>query len=320
MLENFLFSVNAVFPLFILVLIGYTLKRIKFLDASFFAQSERFVFKLALPSMLFLEITSAGGGAEIYNAKFIAFCSVSVVVLSVLLCLIIPCLVKGNDKRGAIIQGIFRSNFAVLGVSLAGNMFGERGVQTIAIVLPFIVVIFNVLAVIVLSIFAPHDSKMSFGQLLKKIFFTVVSNPLIISVAVALVFLGSGLHLPTAVEKSVSYLSNTTFALALMSLGANVTAESLRGKLRYALAATVTKTIVVPAIMLFVAYVLGFREIELCAVFILYGTPSAISSYIMAKNMKSDYELAGQILLLTTLFSLFTIFLGVFLLKTMGLI
>lgn len=319
MLDNFLYSANTVLPVLVMVLLGYLLKRIGFLDTAFFSQSERFVFKISLPCMLFLEVSGAGG-AESFNFKLVAFCCAGIIGTVALLWILVPCIVKGNDKRGAIIQGIYRSNFAVLGVPLATNMFGDEGAQVIAITMPFVIILFNVFAVILLSVFAPKEARLTPRQLAVTTLRTIFTNPLIIAVVLALPFLLLDWELPMLLKKSATYLSNTTFALALMSLGSGVTLSALRGKLRYSLPAALGKTVVLPLIMVVLGVLCGFRGIELGLILILFGTPSAVSSYIMAKNMKSDHELAGQILLLTTLLCIFTFFGGVFCLKTLGLI
>ncbi|MBQ8397286.1 MAG: AEC family transporter [Clostridia bacterium] len=319
MLDNFLYSANTVLPIFVMVALGYFLKRIKFLDTSFFSQAEKYVFKIALPCMLFLEIARAGGTAE-FDLKLVIFCCVSITLLVLLLCLIVPRIVRGRDKCGAIIQGIYRSNFAVLGVPLATNMFGEVGGSAIAVVMPFVIVLFNVYAVLILSLFAPQEARLSPKQLAGKTLRTIVTNPLIIAVVLAMPFLLFDWTMPTLLEKSTNYLSNTVFALSLMSLGSTITWQSMQGKLRYSLTAALIKMVGLPIIFLSVGVLLGFRGIDLGIIFILCGTPSAVSSYIMAKNMKSDHELAGQILLLTTLLCIFTFFSGVFFLKTMSLI
>ena len=319
MLENFIYSANTVLPIFVMVVLGYFLKRIGFLDASFFAQAEKFVFKVGLPCMLFLEVARAGG-ADSFNIELILFCCISITLLVLLLCLIVPRCVKGRDRCGAIVQGIFRSNFAVLGVPLAANMFGEEGAAVIAMVMPFVVVLFNVYAVIVLSIFAPKEAQLSPKQLAGKTLRTILTNPLIIAVVLALPFLLWEWKMPALLEKTTTYLSNTVFALSLTGLGSTITLQALRGKLRYSLTASLIKTIALPIVFLTIGILLGFRGIELSVILILFGAPAAVSSYIMAKNMKSDHELAGQILLWTTLLCLITFFSGVFFLKTANFI
>lgn len=319
MLDSLIFSINTVFPIFIIVILGAALKRTNFLSDKFFSDSERFVFKVALPSMLFLEVSRANP-SELFDAGFIGYCVLGIVLTFLIPCAIVPLFVKSNDKRGAFIQGVYRSNFAILGTTLAANMFGDDGVAQIAMVMPFAITLFNVFAVLILSIYAPEDKKLTKKQFFKNILKNVVTNPLIIAVVLALPFLLTPLELPSLFSKSLTYLSNMSMPLALMSLGANFTLESLRGRWSLALIASTLKTIVVPLCMVLPAIALGYRGVQLGTVFILFGGPAAVSSYIMAKNMDSDYELAGQILLFTTLMCVATIFAGVFTLRLCGLI
>lgn len=319
MLESFLYSLNVMIPIFVIVILGFIMERYGFFTSEFLRVSEKFVFKAALPCMLFLEIANSNI-SETLDIPLIVFCCAGIIISFVILCLVVPVFVKSNEKRGAIIQGVYRSNFAILGVPLAENMFGESGVKLIAIVMPFAVVMFNVLAVVVLSMFAPAEKKKSMSELAGEIGKNIITNPLIIAVVIALPFMLAPIRLPVFLEKSITYVSNTTFSLALMSLGANFTFESVKVRLSVSIAASILKTAVLPFLAVVIAVLLGFSGAPLGIIFILFGAPTAVSSYIMAKNMGSDYELAGQILLLTTIFCLFTLFTGIFILKSFGLI
>lgn len=318
MLNNLLYSVNAVVPIFVIVLLGRILKSAKFLSAQFFAESEKFVFKVALPCMLFLEVASADPDTA-FDGKLILYCVCGIIGTFLTLTLLIPLFLKDNAKRGSFIQGVYRSNFAILGVPLATNMFGDSGARTIAMVMPFTIFLFNALAVIVLSVFAPQEKKLPTGALLWKIVKNVITNPLIIAVILGIPFM-LGLPMPTIMTKSVTYLSNATMALSLMALGANCSKESIQGKFRLSLSAALLKTTAMPLVMVTIAVLLGFRNEQLGTVLILFGAPTAISSYIMAKGMGADHELAGQIILFSTLLCVLTLFLFIFLLRTFALI
>ena len=320
MLENLLFSVNAVLPIFLLVGLGWLLKKKSFLPDAFYSGSEKFVFKIALPCMLFLNVAESTVENLENNIPLVLFCSVSVVVAFLLLVLTVPLFVKDNDKRGAFIQGAYRSNFGILGLPLAANLFGIEGTATAAIMMPAAIIFFNVLAVVILTVYAPSDLKKKPSVLARDIAISVVTNPLIIGVVAGLPFLFFDIELPLFLSKTANNLSGTVSALALISLGAGFSRESLVGKVKYSLAAAALKTAVIPALAVLAAYLCGFRDVQLGLVFILFGSPTAVSSYIMAKNMKSDHEMAGQILLLSTLMCLFTLFLGIFLLRSVGLI
>ena len=318
MLDSIIYSVNNIMPMFIIVVFGAILGKIGFVNEGFLSVCDKLVFKITLPCMLFIEIVSAEAVA--FNPKLIGFCIAAVVVCLVLACLIVPLFIKDNAKRGAFIQGIYRSNAAIIGLTMAENLFPETGTATMSTVMPFVVVLFNGFAAVLLSIYAPANAKLKPKALTISILKSVVTNPLIISIVLALLWKLTGLTLPTVADKSLNYLADMSMPLALISLGASFKAESLRGRFGLAVISSTLKTAVVPAAVVLAAIPFGFRGVELGTIFILFGGPAAVSSYIMAKQMKSDHELAGQILLISTLMSVLTLFAGTLILKQTGLI
>ena len=225
-----------------------------------------------------------------------------------------------KEYRGAFVQGSARSNFAVLGIPLAISMFGDAGGTAIALVMPFVIIMFNAYSVIVLSLFSVGEKKTGLGEILKKLFYNIVTNPLIIAVVLAIPVLYFDIRLPEFADKSLSYISSMTTPLSLICLGANFKVSSIKGRAATALFAAALKLVIVPGVAVTVAALLGFRNEALGTIFILFGAPSAVSSYIMARKMNNDSDLAAQILLFTTLLCLFTVFAGVFVLKTLQLI
>ena len=320
MLDNLLFSLNTVAPIFVIVILGALLSKFKFFEGSFLSACDRVVFKICLPCLIFQDVATANL-EEGFDLKLILFSTAAVVIMAFLLCLTVPFFVHDNAKRGAFIQGAYRSNSAILGVTLAYNMFGESGTTTIAMILPFVVALYNVFAVVILSVFAPSEAKLSPTALAKKIGKSIITNPLIISIILALVWQLLPIpEMPVLMDRSLSYLADMAMPLALISLGGNFRLESLRGRLSLAIVSSAVKTAVIPLVTILAAALIGIRGVELGIVFIIFGGPTAVSSYIMAKEMKSDYELAGQVLLISTLMSIITLFAGIFILKEMSLI
>ena len=186
-------------------------------------------------------------------------------------------------------------------------MFGDEGVRVLAMTLPFCIALFNALAVISFSLFAPDEKRLSPADAVKKIALSIAKNPLIISIVLAALVSLLPFKLPAIVTKPLGYLSNLTLPLSLLSLGAGFRFSALRGNLKLALTATAVKMALMPAAVLAVAIALGFRGVDLGVVLILFGGPSAVSGYIMAKNMGGDHELTGQITLMTTFACVFTL-------------
>lgn len=320
MLDNFIFSLNAVLPIFIVVMIGVALKRFSSLPEGFYSGSEKFVFKVGLPCMLFLDVATSSAQTLSQQIPLVVFCLLATVVICVLLCIIIPVFVKDKARAGATVQGIFRSNVAIMGIPLAMSIFGDACGASIAALVPFVIITFNVLAVLVLTLFSPKEKRKSFGDTLRSIGLGIVKNPLIIGIVLGLPFMFFDIQLPSVAHSVLDGLAGTVTALSLISIGAGFSLSHVRAGAANAVIAALGKTVIVPAATVCAGALLGFRSIDLGLILVVFGSPTAVSSYIMAKNMESDHALAAEILLFSTLFSLFTMFLGVFVLKSLNFI
>ncbi len=319
MLDNLLYSVNAILPIILLVVLGWILKRFGKLTGAFTETADWLVFKIGLPVMLFLEVAGSSLDDDL-DMKLIVFLLIAVTTSFTVMSVLSLFVVKDPKMRGAFIQGSCRSNFAILGVPLAVNMFGEIGGQAIAIAMPFVILMFNGYSVIILSLFSGSREHRLNAETVKGILKSIVTNPLIIGVLLGLPFMIWKIPLVTAASKSLGYLSGLTTPLALLSLGANFKTESLRGRAGYAVLGALNRCVLIPAIALTAASLIGLRGPALGVVLICFGAPTAVSSYIMAKKMDNDHELAAQILLLSTMFCVLTIFAGIFILKSLALI
>ncbi|MCL2099509.1 MAG: AEC family transporter [Oscillospiraceae bacterium] len=319
MLDNIMFCVNAVFPLIVLIFFGMFIKTRKNLFANpkeFLNQVEKFVFNIALPVYIWNEVAHSEAG-RVFDGGLALYCAVCIIILFLLLMLTGRLFIKSPPMRGAFIQGVFRSNFAILGVPLAKNLFGETGSAAAALILPIIIVLYNGLSVIALALNSEGKAK---NSSMKKIILEIVKNPLIIALVIGLPFMFFDLSLPQIAQKSIDYISGTSTPLALISLGAGADLQVFKTKLKLSLTAAVIKTAVIPVIFVIPAVLFGFKNEALTVIFVLAAAPTAVSSYIMAKNMDSDADLAGQILALTTVICPVTIFAGSLILKSAGYI
>ena len=328
MLESFIYSFNSVAPIFLLVILGMGLKLVGFLNDDFCKIADKLVFKVALPFEMFKSVSQTEF-EKIFskeNIDIIVYFIIGIIVAFIVLCFVTPLFIKEDPKRGAFIQGAVRGNFAIFAIPLAYNMFKEAGKLAATPLLPVVTIMFNVLAVIVFSIFSPKDNekKSGIGSILKQIMFSVVKNPLIIGIVLGLLFsllkTNTGVNIPPFILEPVSDVASCAVPLALISIGVNFKPENLRGRIGMAAWGMAIKNLVMPAIAVTVAIFLGFRGIALTMVLISFGSPTSVSSYIMAKNMHGDSELAGQILLLTTVCSLVTVFMFIFILKNFAFI
>lgn len=288
--------------------LGYFLKVIGIFNELFLKQLNNLCFKVFLPLVLFINIYQSDF-FELFSAKLILF-AVSVVVISfLLLMIIIPGIEKENNNRGVMIQGIFRSNYILFGVPIAQTLYGNENTGTTAILIAFIIPLFNLLSVIALSVYSKQK------QSLRQVLAEIVHNPLIIGSAVAFFFVLTNLRLPVLIEHTVTDISKVATPLALIVLGGSFQFKSI-GKYKQQLSISVLcKLIVLPGIFIPIGILSGFRNIELAALMALFASPTAVSTFTMAQNANVNYELSGQIVVFDSMLSIASIFLWIMILK-----
>jgi predicted permease len=312
-MDNFLFSLNVVAPLFVLMATGYIVRQVKFVTEDFLSQLNRFVFKFSLPLMLFQDIRLSYQG-DFSNTRLIFSSLIGIATVILLSFLIVPLIVKGKAQKGSIIQGIYRSNFLIYGLPLATGMYGQSAVATISMLMGIMIPFYNVAAVIILSIYSENSQKPGFKKVMKDI----ATNPLILGCVFGL--LGGIMHLqfPRFLEVPVSQLAATASPLALFIMGGEFKFKNLHNNIYKVVAVTIARLLIVPILALAVFIYMGFRNVELSVLLCIFATPTAMASYIMAKNMNNDGELSAQIVVLTTACSCITIFLIIFFLRGWG--
>ena len=312
-MENLILSFNVVAPLFFMMVLGYFLKYIKMYDQHTLDIMNKVVFKVFLPVLLFYNVYTTDLG-EAFDVKLILYAASGVIILFLLLLLIVPRLEKENPKRGVLIQGVFRSNFVIFGIPVATSIYGEGNVGTTAMLIATIVPLFNVLAVISLEIF--RDSQIN----VKKIAKGVITNPLIIGAVIGIIFLLIGIQLPTSVLSTVKDISKIATPLGLILLGASFSFSDIKKYLNETIIIVIVKLILVPSIMVPLSVYLGFRGIALLTLTIIYGAPTGVSTFQMAKQMDGDSDLAAQLIVFTSFFCIITMFIWIYILKSMALI
>ncbi len=312
-MENLILSVRVVLPLFLMLALGYLLRRVELVDDHTLSGCNALVFRVFLPTMLFKNVYDTDLAAS-FNPRLMAFAMVSVVTLFILTMTVIPRMEKERPRQASIVQAIFRSNFVIFGLPVTAALFGQEHAGVAAILVAVVVPFFNVLTVFALEYFRG-------GQIdLKKVLRGVVTNPLIIGAALGLFCLLTGFRLPAPVESAVSDVGRVATPLALIVLGGTFRFSALRGSARQLTICVVGKLIVSPAIFLTAAALLGFRGVEMAAILSLFAAPTASSSYPMACEMGADGELAGQAVVCTSFFCILTVFLWVLLFKSLGLV
>jgi len=218
-------------------------------------------------------------------------------------------------QEGVFVQGAFRGNLGIVGIALCGSMYGDAGLAVGSILLAFMTMLYNVLSVIALV--RPHARGQDISLLSQ--FSHIMKNPLIIAILIALAMNYAGLALPSIAQKSVDYFSGMTLPLALLCIGASINSKVLRQSGRVSVKASWLKLFILPTVLTLVAYFLGFRDIYLGTLFLMFASPTAAASYVMAKQMQGDSELAATIIAITTAKSVVSVSLGVFVLRALGI-
>lgn len=312
-MDNLIFSLNVVLPLVFLMLMGTILRRIKIFDKDFLKKLNNFTFKVLLPVLLFNNIYNTNISEEV-DLKFIIF-AVGIVLVTVgIMFIVVPKLEKDNRNRGVIIQGLYRSNFVLFGVPLITNIFGQEGAGVVTTLIAIIIPLYNFLAVLILDIFT--EEKVSYKQTLV----SILKNPLIVASLLALAIYIFRIRLPLALEKAVSDVAKTASPIALIALGGEIEIRNMGKNIKYLLWIAGGKLLFIPALVVLVSHVFGYRGVELCALFSMVAPSTSVSSYSMALQADCNSELAGQIVFFTTIVSPFTIFIFIYILRSLSLI
>ncbi|MBQ8356303.1 MAG: AEC family transporter [Clostridia bacterium] len=327
-MDSLLFALKAVTPIILMVAIGYFLKRIGLMSMDFSKAANKLVFRVFLPVTLFLNVYKIENFGGI-DFGYIAYALIAIFALFLLAIPVSILVTRERARRGPLVQVTFRSNYALVGLPLAASLFGEEGMLVATLLSAFSIPLYNVLAVISLSVFRDGGDKPN----VKKILLGIVKNPLILSIAAGLVALavrallvknGISFRLTqiTPLYTVMEYLSDMSTPLALLVLGAQFEFSAIKALRREIIVGTLARTVVAPLLGVGVAYLFfrnTFNGAHFAAFVALFATPVAVSSLPMAQEMDNDAALAGQYVVWTTLASALSIFLCAFLLRLAGI-
>lgn len=314
-MNNLIFTTNLVAPVFLIVALGYILRRLGMITDNFVKLSSKIVFSVSLPSLIFIELAEINLN-QVFDFNMIVFIYAGTIISFLLIWFFAIPFIKEPTDRSVFIQGAFRGNYAIIGLALIFNLYGNSGLGKASITLAFTIPLYNILSVIILTVPLRNEKELKItGTILE-----IVKNPLLLAVVAAVLFSSTGLTLPFTLSKTGSYLASLALPLALLGIGGFMSFSDVKVGLTKTLFSTIIKLVLIPISTTFIAYELGFSGIDLGILFILFACPTAIASFIMAEAMGSNSKLAANILLITTLGSIITITLGLFILKENGLI
>ena len=310
-MDDLLFSLNTVFPLLVMMAVGFTARRVGVIGESAARQINACVFKIFLPLLLCFNIVDTQLGAST-DVRTLLYAFVTTLLCFGVLFFATPRLCRDRASCGVLIQGIARSNYAIFGIPLVMMMYPEGDTSIAVLMVAVVVPVFNVLSTIALMIFG--GEKSSPWRIVKG----VLLNPLILGTLAGFLLWYFRIPIPSLLETPLRSLGSIATPLALFVLGASLDFSKARANIKLLVISVTGRLVVVPLIFLSLAVALGIRDVSLAALIAVYASPTSVSSFPMAQQMGGNGDLAGGQVVFTTVFSILTVFLWVFVLKSLG--
>ena len=311
-MENLMISANAVLPMCLVMALGYGTRRLGWLRREEISTINKIAFRIFLPCLLYYNIYCSDLSGS-FDPLLMAY-AVGGVLLTFGLALGYTLLTeKLPERRGVLIQGMFRSNYVIMGIPVATALLGADQLGTVSILIAVIVPLFNMLAVVVLEVFRGQKPKPLhiLGQIAK--------NPLVIGSVLGILTLVASIRLPHILEQTIQSVSAIASPLQLFLLGAFFQFSGLKTYRRELVTVSIAKLIVSPGLFLGLGALLGFRGVAFVSLIGIFASPTAVNSFTMAQQMGGDAELAGDIVVTTSAASILTMFFWIFLFKSLGM-
>lgn len=309
-MENLTIAFNVVFPMFVLLAVGYLMKKLRLLEAPLAGGINKLIFNLFIPVLIFKNIIDADF-ATAFSWRLLAYSVAGTTLIFVLSMFIIPHIEKDNRRRGAICVALFRSNFIIYGMPFATGLYGNTAGSMLSMLTALVVPLASAYSVFALEYF--QNGKPN----IRRILLNVLKNPYIIASILGAAVLLTGWTLPKAIYSPIGSIAQVASPLALIILGSTFTFGDIASYRSYIIFCSAARLILVPLVLVSAAIALGFRNAELVTLMALFATPPATSAYVMVKQMDGDGELMSQLVVFITLISILTVFVWIWALKTL---
>lgn len=310
-MKGFVFSLNTVFPLLVMMAAGVGARRLHWLGDSATRQANNCVYRLFLPLLLCFNIMDTQPTAEV-NGTTLLFAFWGSLAVFLLMFWLAPRLCKQRNTRGVVIQGVARSNYAVFGIPLVLSMYPKGDTSVAAMMVVVVVPVFNVMSTIALMLHG--QEKIDLGAIVKGI----LLNPLMLGTAAGFLLWRTGIRLPALLDTPLRRLADIATPLALFLLGASLDFGKAKAHLGLLVFSVAGRLALAPLLVLPLAVLLGFRDVSLATLIAVFASPTAVSSYPMAQQMGGDDDLAAAQVVFSTLFSILTVFVWVLAFRAMG--
>jgi len=310
--QHFIVALKAIIPLFILIGMGIYVRWRKMLTDTELQHVNAMVFRVFFFCMMFYNMYTTTI-ATAFRPRLMAFTVTALFVMLLISGIVVCTVEKDNRSRGAMLQGLFRSNFVLLGLPLVENIFGPEAVAVPTMMIAVVSPIYNIVSIFMLESFR---GKGNFS--LASSFVKVLQNPMIVGALLGLFFLITGISVPEPLLKPVRQIAYCTSPVALLILGASFRFGTVSEEKRNLAILVLGRLLVIPALVMGTAYYMGFRGVDFVTILCIFATPCAVASFAMAQQLGSNAELAGNGVVVTSAFSSITLFFWVVLFKALG--
>lgn len=313
MLDSLVLGIKVIIPLIVFMGVGYLFKNIHIAAERTFYELNKICFRCFLPVMIFYNIYQSDLKAD-FTLSVLVYAVAVVFVVFFLAVAAVRLGFPGSSDQSVIIQGIYRSNFVLFGMEVTRTICGEDQMGMASILVAVVIPIFNVLAVVLFECYGSH--KKNKISVLKGI----AKNPLIIASAAGILVKLFHIGFAPVITDTLSTMSKIATPLALMCLGGTFAFAKVHSYRKELLYVCIGRLVVVPLVFVSIAACLGYRDSNLVALMVMLASPTAVSSYSMASEMGGNGELAGMIVVFTSVISVITIFLWVYILNALSFI
>ena len=315
-MDNLIFCINAVIPSFIIIAAGYSVRLLKLMEEKSVKQFNKVCFNIFLPIVMF-KTAYTSDFARDFDARVIGVTVFCLLAMIFAMAFIAPKFTQQRGRIGVMIQNSFRSNAVLMGIPFAISLCGEEAAGPAAVLVVFVVPLYNLLSVLVFSVYNDKEkTRPNLLAVLKKI----ITNPLIDGFLIGMAFNLLNLTLPQVIEKPVFSLASAGSTVAMFTVGAQLNFKSAVRNIKLTLVTAFAKLIVMPIMGTILSIMAGLEGAFLCAPFLILAMPCATATAAQADGMNADGTLAAEMVVFTTAASIITIFIGSFILKTLGLI
>ena len=326
-MDSLIYSLNATVPVFVVIVVGYLLKRIGWINQGFIEASNKINFKVTLPALLIQDMENILKSAhqipiitvfmEKFELGYVIFCAVATTISILTMWFLARIFMKDKSIIGEFVQASYRSSAAVLGAAFILNIYSDTGMVPLMII--GAVPLYNIFAVIILTVECPEKGAGQ-SKTLSSTLKGIATNPIILSIVAGVVLSVLNVHFPKMLDNTISNFSKMATPLALIAIGGSFEFGKALQKIKPAVIATAMKLVGWALVFLPIAIWLGYRDAKLMAIVIMLASPATPSCYIMSKSMHSEGTLTSSVIVLTTMCSAFTITAIIYILRAMGLV